>query len=251
MPPLVAAIDIGTGSARAGIFDPAGQLLARAEHPIDTHAPEENHAEQDATQIWQAACTALQAARREAAARPEADRGPRLRRHLQPRPARRPRRPGQRLHHRRGPLGHHALARPPRRRRGRGMHRLPPPRPRLHRRRDVAGDGDPEAHVAEAPPPRQLGPHRPGLRSQPTSSAGAPPATRPARSAPSPASGPTSRTRPRAGSRISSPPWASPISSTAPASPPSPAPSPPTSARSRRRPPTTSASLPPPASPRA
>ena len=57
--PLVAAIDIGTGSARAGIFDAAGRLLARAEHPIDTHTPLENHAEQDSTQIWQAACAAL------------------------------------------------------------------------------------------------------------------------------------------------------------------------------------------------
>ncbi len=69
--PLVAAIDIGTGSARAGVFDARGRLLARAERPIETHNPQQNHAEQDSRQIWAAACAALRAARTEAAARPE------------------------------------------------------------------------------------------------------------------------------------------------------------------------------------
>ena len=71
MPSLVAAIDIGTGSARAGVFDARGRLLGRAEQAIDTHSPAENHAEQDSRQIWQAAGAALRAARAEAAARPE------------------------------------------------------------------------------------------------------------------------------------------------------------------------------------
>ncbi|MFO1210840.1 MAG: FGGY family pentulose kinase [Amaricoccus sp.] len=70
--PLVAAIDVGTGSARAGIFDAAGRLLARAEHPTEIFAPAPGHAEQESTALWQAACAALKSARAEAAARPEA-----------------------------------------------------------------------------------------------------------------------------------------------------------------------------------
>ena len=68
--PLVAAIDVGTASARAGIFDAEGRLLARAESPLDIHQ-HDGHAEQSSAQIWQAAATALRAARAEAAARPE------------------------------------------------------------------------------------------------------------------------------------------------------------------------------------
>lgn len=70
--PLVAAVDVGTGSARAGVFDARGRLLGRAEAPIETLTPRENHAEQDADQIWRQACLALRAARVEAGARPEA-----------------------------------------------------------------------------------------------------------------------------------------------------------------------------------
>ena len=69
--PLVAAVDIGTGSARAGIFDPTGCLLARAERPIDTHVTPDGHAEQISMEIWQAAGAALRAARSEAAAKPD------------------------------------------------------------------------------------------------------------------------------------------------------------------------------------
>ncbi len=68
---LVAAVDIGTASARAGLFDSAGRLLGRAEAPLVTHADADGHAEQSSTQIWQAAATALRAARTQAAARPE------------------------------------------------------------------------------------------------------------------------------------------------------------------------------------
>lgn len=70
-PDLVAAVDVGTGSARAGIFDRAGRMLGRAEAPITTHAPAENHAEQSAGEIWQATARALRDARTIAAARPE------------------------------------------------------------------------------------------------------------------------------------------------------------------------------------
>ena len=70
-PDLVAAVDVGTGSARAGIFDRAGRMLGRAEAPITTHAPSENHAEQSAGEIWQATARALRDARTIADARPE------------------------------------------------------------------------------------------------------------------------------------------------------------------------------------
>lgn len=50
----VVAVDIGTGSARAGVFDISGQLLGKAEHPIVMNRPRENHAEHDSEDIWSA-----------------------------------------------------------------------------------------------------------------------------------------------------------------------------------------------------
>lgn len=70
-PELVAAVDVGTGSARAGIFDRAGRMLGRAEAPITTHSPAENHAEQSAGEIWQATGQALREARTLAGAAPD------------------------------------------------------------------------------------------------------------------------------------------------------------------------------------
>ena len=56
---LVVGVDVGTGSARAGILNRAGKLLGRAERPIDMHQPETNHAEHDSEQIWSAVCAAV------------------------------------------------------------------------------------------------------------------------------------------------------------------------------------------------
>ncbi len=47
----VVAVDIGTGSARAGVFNARGRLLAKAEHPIVMNRPRENHAEHDSEDI--------------------------------------------------------------------------------------------------------------------------------------------------------------------------------------------------------
>jgi len=58
----VVAVDVGTGSARAGVFDARGRLLAKAEHPIVMNRPRENHAEHDSEDIWSAACTAVRSA---------------------------------------------------------------------------------------------------------------------------------------------------------------------------------------------
>jgi len=59
---FVCAVDVGTGSARAGILDPAGNLLGRAEHPIAMHQPKPDHAEHDSEDIWSAVCKAVRGA---------------------------------------------------------------------------------------------------------------------------------------------------------------------------------------------
>ena len=68
----VMAVDVGTGSARAGLFDPAGTLLARAEHPILINRPEPDHAEHDSDDIWQAVSKAAGEAREKAGLAPDA-----------------------------------------------------------------------------------------------------------------------------------------------------------------------------------
>lgn len=52
-------IDVGTGSARAGVFDAAGNLLATAKRPIDTHRADGGIVEQSSEQIWQAVCPSV------------------------------------------------------------------------------------------------------------------------------------------------------------------------------------------------
>jgi ribulose kinase len=59
MADLIVAVDVGTGSARAGIFDRHGKQLARADYPIAMNRPEENHAEHDSENIWAAVCIAV------------------------------------------------------------------------------------------------------------------------------------------------------------------------------------------------
>ncbi|SEG80991.1 FGGY-family carbohydrate kinase [Bosea lathyri] len=55
----VVAVDVGTGSARAGLFDLGGRQLARAERAIAMRRPQPDWAEQDSTQIWAAVCEAV------------------------------------------------------------------------------------------------------------------------------------------------------------------------------------------------
>ncbi|TPN84318.1 FGGY-family carbohydrate kinase [Mesorhizobium sp. CU2] len=59
---FVCAVDVGTGSARAGILDSGGNLLGRADHPIAMHQPKPDHAEHDSQDIWAAVCKAVRAA---------------------------------------------------------------------------------------------------------------------------------------------------------------------------------------------
>jgi L-ribulokinase len=71
MPKHVVAVDIGTGSARAGVFDADGQLLGKAEHAIVMNRPRENHAEHDSEDIWSAVCIAVRKAMEQSGAAPE------------------------------------------------------------------------------------------------------------------------------------------------------------------------------------
>ncbi|MGP9765190.1 FGGY family pentulose kinase [Halomonas sp. AOP13-D3-9] len=67
----VLGIDIGTGSARAGIFTPDGVMLAEAKTPIAMHRPAEHHVEQSSTDIWRAVCSATRRAREAAGVAPD------------------------------------------------------------------------------------------------------------------------------------------------------------------------------------
>ena len=54
-------IDVGTGSARAGLFDETGKLLANRSQNIQAWRPEPNFVEQSSENIWQSICTCIQA----------------------------------------------------------------------------------------------------------------------------------------------------------------------------------------------
>lgn len=69
--PLVCAVDVGTGSARAGVLDSTGRLLGRGEHPILMNRPSADHAEHDSEDIWSAVCAAVRAALSVSGAAPE------------------------------------------------------------------------------------------------------------------------------------------------------------------------------------
>lgn len=67
----IVAVDVGTTSARAAVFDRGGVMLARAKQPIEMIRPKENHAEHDSENIWEAVCAAVKAALCEAAVAPD------------------------------------------------------------------------------------------------------------------------------------------------------------------------------------
>ncbi len=52
-------VDVGTGSARAGLFDAKGHLLATAKRAIDMHREDGGIAEQSGDQVWRAVCAAV------------------------------------------------------------------------------------------------------------------------------------------------------------------------------------------------
>jgi FGGY-family pentulose kinase len=68
-------IDVGTGSARAGIFDGSGKMLATASRDITIWKPEADFVEQSSDNIWESCCAAVKEAMTKAGITPEAVRG--------------------------------------------------------------------------------------------------------------------------------------------------------------------------------
>jgi FGGY-family pentulose kinase len=68
-------IDVGTGSARAGIFDTAGRMAASSSQPIKMWKPQPDHVEQSSDDIWRACCRATRAALKKSGLPPTAIKG--------------------------------------------------------------------------------------------------------------------------------------------------------------------------------
>src|SRR5438132_14189485 len=68
----VIGIDVGTGSARAGIFSIAGNMLAAATEPIHMWRPKPDYAEQSSEDIWRAVGAATRKCREQAGVPAEA-----------------------------------------------------------------------------------------------------------------------------------------------------------------------------------
>jgi FGGY-family pentulose kinase len=68
-------VDVGTGSARAGIFDPSGVMQGMGVEPIRIWRPQEDFVEQSSDDIWSACGQAIRAALAEAAIDPSQVRG--------------------------------------------------------------------------------------------------------------------------------------------------------------------------------
>jgi D-ribulokinase len=59
---MLIGVDVGTGSARAGVFDTAGKLLGTGKHPVTLWQEPGEIVEQSSDQIWQAVCAAVREA---------------------------------------------------------------------------------------------------------------------------------------------------------------------------------------------
>src|SRR5277367_2821871 len=62
-------IDVGTGSARAGIFTARGRMLGQSSHPIRMWKPKPDFVEQSSEDIWRACCLAVKEAMKRAGAK--------------------------------------------------------------------------------------------------------------------------------------------------------------------------------------
>src|SRR5438552_12689719 len=63
-------VDVGTGSARAGVFDLAGRMVASAKRDITLFHASGTIVEQSSNEIWNAVCQAVNDARAQAAVSP-------------------------------------------------------------------------------------------------------------------------------------------------------------------------------------
>ncbi|MET0748853.1 MAG: FGGY-family carbohydrate kinase [Rhizobium sp.] len=59
MTAYVIGVDVGTGSARAGVFDPHGSMLAHAKRDVVIFRDDSGRVEQSSAQVWQAVCDAV------------------------------------------------------------------------------------------------------------------------------------------------------------------------------------------------
>jgi FGGY-family pentulose kinase len=65
---LLLGVDVGTQSARAGIFTASGELVGRGEHELAIWRPRPDHVEQSSSDIWRAVGEAVCAARSDSGA---------------------------------------------------------------------------------------------------------------------------------------------------------------------------------------
>lgn len=73
--PLFIGVDVGTGSARAGVFDGSGDLLGSAKHDIGLWREPGGLVEQSSSDIWSAVCAAVGGALKDAGAEAAAVKG--------------------------------------------------------------------------------------------------------------------------------------------------------------------------------
>ncbi|XHR29735.1 MAG: FGGY-family carbohydrate kinase [Chthoniobacteraceae bacterium] len=66
--PQFLGIDVGTGSARAGVFSASGKMLGSASQPIQMWKPQPDFVEQSSEDIWSACCRAVREAMGQAGA---------------------------------------------------------------------------------------------------------------------------------------------------------------------------------------
>lgn len=59
---MLIGVDVGSGSARAGVFDAKGNLLAHASHKITLYHESGNQVEQSSPEIWSAVCACVKEA---------------------------------------------------------------------------------------------------------------------------------------------------------------------------------------------
>jgi ribulose kinase len=72
---MLIGVDVGTGSARAGVFDADGRLLGVGKHPVTIWHEPGDIVEQSSEQIWQAVCHAVREAVAASGVSPAAIRG--------------------------------------------------------------------------------------------------------------------------------------------------------------------------------